>query len=352
MIPIQPVSLFFDNALYRDGVALLFEGPIEEVVAWEASEVRPALLAADRFIGTGRFVAGYLSYEAGYALEPKLAPLTRASLWPLLRLFVFPRPRVLAPAERDTYLQRQSGQAEISIETGALHETWHADAFDRVRRAIRDGEVYQLNLTFPLSVRASGHPARLYPLYRTQARAGASALLSMGEETILSFSPETFFTRQRAVIRTRPMKGTAPRGLTFAQDRAQRRRLRADPKERAENLMIVDLLRNDISRLGRPGRTEVTDLFTVETFPRLHTMTSGVQGELDPDTPLSAILTALFPCGSVTGAPKVRAMELIHAIEPVARGPYCGAIGFAGPGIAAFNVAIRTLQFRGQTGVM
>ncbi|HAH10852.1 MAG TPA: aminodeoxychorismate synthase, component I, partial [Alphaproteobacteria bacterium] len=343
MIPIQPVSLFFDNALYRDGVALLFEGPIEEVVAWEASEVRPALLAADRFIGTGRFVAGYLSYEAGYALEPKLAPLTRASLWPLLRLFVFPRPRVLAPAERDTYLQRQSGQAEISIETGALHETWHADAFDRVRRAIRDGEVYQLNLTFPLSVRASGHPARLYPLYRTQARAGASALLSMGEETILSFSPETFFTRQRAVIRTRPMKGTAPRGLTFAQDRAQRRRLRADPKERAENLMIVDLLRNDISRLGRPGRTEVTDLFTVETFPRLHTMTSGVQGELDPDTPLSAILTALFPCGSVTGAPKVRAMEIIDELEPVQRGVYGGAVGYLSfAGDMDVAIAIRT----------
>lgn len=337
------ISLLFDNASHPHGARLAFEHPLREIRADTPKAVDDAFAALDDAIAAGHWVAGYLSYELGAGLEPKLAGLVRADAGPLIRMFVFDRPRRAAlPVARET--------AQATVHDAQSHWPAYQDAFAQAQRYILDGDIYQVNLTFPLAVTVAGDTHDLYARLRTEAKAGASALLNLGDETILSFSPETFFVRRGSQITARPMKGTAARGLTAAQDLQAKRALRADPKERAENLMIVDLLRNDLSRIATPGSVHVTDLFTVETFPRLHTMTSGVAATLCPEVTLSEILRALYPCGSITGAPKIRAMEIIHSLERAPRGPYCGAIGFAGPDFAAFNVAIRTLTLRDGRG--
>jgi para-aminobenzoate synthetase/4-amino-4-deoxychorismate lyase len=339
-----PISLLFDNAAGPGGAQVYFTDPVREIRADEPSAALGALHAADAAIAKGQWVAGYLSYELGAVLEPRLAPLFRADGGPLVRLFVFDGPRAAPP------FAPAHGAAHVRADDAKWPR--YAEAFARAHQYILDGDIYQVNLTFPLAVSIEGDAAGVYAAVRREARAGASAFLQFGDEDILSFSPETFFTVRGGTIATRPMKGTAARGLTAAQDLAAKRALRADPKERAENLMIVDLLRNDLARIAKPGSVRVTDLFTVETFPRLHTMTSGVAATMQDGVALSGIVRALFPCGSVTGAPKIRAMEIIRELESHARGPYCGAIGFAGPGFAAFNVPIRTLVLRGGRGVL
>ena len=181
-----------------------------------------------------------------------------------------------------------------------------------------------------------------------------AASCALGAETILSLSPEKFFSTHGRRIFARPMKGTAPRGPTEAHDRILAQALARDEKNRAENLMIVDLLRNDLSRLSELGSVEVTDLYSVETFPTLHQMTSGVEAILRENLSFYEIFAGLFPCGSVTGAPKIRAMEIIAEQEAGPRGNYCGAIGHIAPSSARglgdmrFNVAIRTLTLDGR----
>jgi para-aminobenzoate synthetase/4-amino-4-deoxychorismate lyase len=340
----RPISLLFDNAARVGGAQIYFTEPAREIRADSAGEAEWALLETDKEISCGRWVAGYLSYELGYALEPRLRPLMPPQHGPLIRLFVFDGPRPAPPLSQET--------PHSAVQNSAAHWPRYAAAFERAHRYILDGDIYQVNLTFPLDVAVTGPADGLYARLRREARAGASVLLQLGDEDILSLSPETFFNVRGDRIDARPMKGTAPRGLTVAKDLAAKRALRADPKERAENLMIVDLLRNDLARVARPGSVTVRDLFTVETFPRLHTMTSGVSARLRPGIALSDILRALFPCGSITGAPKIRAMEIVRELETYVRGPYCGAIGFAGPGFAAFNVAIRTLTIRDGRGVL
>lgn len=339
-----PISLTFDNAARPGGARIHFTSPVREIRADRASEALGALGEADAEIAQGRWVAGYCAYELGYALEPRLRALMPPRHGPLIRLFVFDGPSAAPP------LPPPGGTA--TVVDGAAAWPAYRRAFDRAHQYILDGDIYQVNLTFPLEVAVAGFPDALYARLRSEARAGASALLRLGDEDILSFSPETFFTVRGDRILTRPMKGTAARGPSAADDLRAKRALRADPKERAENLMIVDLLRNDLSRIAQAGSVRVSDLFTVETFPRLHTMTSGVEARLRAGVSFSQILQAIFPCGSITGAPKIRAMEIVRELETGPRGPYCGAIGFAGPGIAAFNVAIRTLTIREGRGVL
>jgi para-aminobenzoate synthetase/4-amino-4-deoxychorismate lyase len=339
------VSLLFDNAARRGGAAILFRHPIGEICARAAGDVQGALAAADNAIACGKVVAGYLAYELGYVLEPRLAPLLPPDHGPLLRLFVFDGAERLDPS---VLADEGDGAAEAEAEAlgAAFSQTDYLDAFSRALALIQGGDIYQVNLTFPLRFRPPSDAFALYRRLRRRARAGASAFLALGDETHASFSPETFYRSTGGIIRTRPMKGTAPRAPSLAADIDAKRQLRSDPKQRAENLMIVDLLRNDLSRVAKTGTVRVEDLFTVETFPRLHAMTSGIRADLRAGTTFGDIIRALFPCGSITGAPKVRAMEVIRDLESRARGVYCGAIGFAGPGMQAFNVAIRTLSIR------
>jgi para-aminobenzoate synthetase component 1 len=284
----------------------------------------------------------------GHALEPRLHKrLDKARALPLLRFGVYDGPERAAPLPPP--------EARISELRPRWSQQDYATAFAQLHGYIGAGDIYQANLTFPIDCAVSGSPQALYAALSTDAAVGHGALVRQGElPTLLSRSPELFFRTDAAgTIVTRPMKGTAARAQTAAQDRANCNWLRNDAKNRAENLMIVDLLRNDLSRVAQVGSVQVPALFDIESYATVHQMTSTVQARLLPDIGLSGTLRALFPCGSITGAPKLRAMEVLHALEPFARDAYCGTIGWAAPdGRADFNVAIRTLMVQGDRGVL
>jgi para-aminobenzoate synthetase/4-amino-4-deoxychorismate lyase len=239
----------------------------------------------------------------------------------------------------------------------ALAEAEYADRVARIHEWIRSGDVYQLNFTAPWQVRAQNSAAEIYAELRGRQPVEYGAFIHWHEgQRILSFSPELFFRLDEEAgarrIVTRPMKGTAPRGRTPGEDRAQSEWLRQDPKNRSENVMIVDLLRNDLGRIARFGTVRVEELFIVERLPTLWQMTSTVTALLRDEVGFNDIFRALFPSGSITGAPKVRAMQLISEIEGQPRGVYTGAIGFFSPRRTVFNVAIRTLEMEAGQGTM
>ena len=219
----------------------------------------------------------------------------------------------------------------------------HVAGVQEALRLIVAGDIYQVNLTFPVDFRYPGDPLALYAAMRARQPVAHGGVAALGDVTVLSVSPELWISVSDDAAMARPMKGTVARGKNAAEDAAARAALVADPKQRAENLMIVDLLRNDLSRISVPGTVRVPALFTVETYPSLHTMTSTVIGRLRTGTNLREKVAALFPCGSVVGAPKIRAGEIIRALEPSPRGFYTGALGAIAPnGDMRFNVAIRT----------
>ncbi|PIW54051.1 MAG: aminodeoxychorismate synthase, component I [Sphingomonadales bacterium CG12_big_fil_rev_8_21_14_0_65_65_10] len=333
----------------------LYRDPIELVVARNREEVAPALARIEALRAQGRHLAGYIAYEAGYALEDRLAPLLepRTGAGPLVWFGAFDgyesfAPGTLPPGWPDD--RARIGPFEPGVSQGR-----YLAAFARLQEAIRAGDIYQANLTFPLVARMHGDPRALYAAIRGRAAAGYGGVVFDGSDWLLSFSPELFFAQDGERVRVKPMKGTRPRGRDADEDAALRRELAGSVKDRAENLMIVDLLRNDLSRVSRPGSVRTDRLFAVESYPSVHQMVSEVRADLRPEAGIADMLRALFPCGSITGAPKLRAMELIAEVERDARGPYCGAIGRIDPpqsgvrgenaaGEAAFNVAIRTLR--------
>ncbi|WP_367718107.1 aminodeoxychorismate synthase component I [Nitratireductor sp. GISD-1A_MAKvit] len=332
------------KVLIRDdsvGRELYFSSPHDLLVAWDAKTFDVALDRAEKARRDGFWLAGYMAYEAGYLLEPKLKPLLpegrRGPLWCF---------GVFDPPE-----DRPVGRAAVA--DAALFDAkpkWSGADYERRFRQLhghlRAGDCYQANLTFPIEARWRGDKAALFDALGARQPVRYGALVDLGWPVIVSRSPELFFQISRdGWIETLPMKGTAPRGATPQEDAAQKAFLRNDPKNQAENRMIVDLLRNDISRISEVGTLEVPELFHVETYPTVHQMVSRVRARLRPQTELREILAALFPCGSITGAPKIRAMEILHALEDAPREAYCGAIGWAAPdGTMRFNVAIRTVS--------
>jgi para-aminobenzoate synthetase/4-amino-4-deoxychorismate lyase len=324
-----------------------FAHPQRVIVARRAADVAAALGALEHERRAGRYVAGYFSYELGYVLEPRLQRLLPAQRdVPLLWFGVFDRCEVFGGHQALSFLE---AHARGRSYTGALTHEWDRDGyaarFERVHNLIQAGDIYQANLSFRSRFRTVGDPMALYLKLREHSAAARGAFIDDGERHLLSLSPELFFATSRdGKIVARPMKGTAPRDVDAAKDNALRTHLAASEKDRAENLMIVDLLRNDLGRIAQMGSVSVSELFRVETYPTLHTMVSTVQAQLREQISIGDIVRALFPCGSVTGTPKIRAMEIIRDLEGSPRGVYCGAIGaFAPDGSADFNVAIRTL---------
>jgi para-aminobenzoate synthetase / 4-amino-4-deoxychorismate lyase len=326
-----------------DGPRRVFCAPLTVIRADTAAEVPEALAAVERALGQGHHVAGWLGYELGYALEPRLAGYLAGA--PLLQLGVFNAPSPEAPPVR--------GRAYAGPLRPQWDEAAYAGRFARVKDYIAAGDIYQANLSLRAHFAFAGQPRALYEQLRAQSGAAHCGFVDDGERQILSMSPELFFDLSAdGRITARPMKGTYPRG---DETQAERARLCASAKDRAENLMIVDLIRNDLSRIAEPGSVEVGELFKVETYPTLHAMVSSVTAKKRAEARVADILRALFPCGSVTGAPKIRAMEILHELESSPRGAYCGAIGHFSPDASArFNVAIRTLTIasgQGELGI-
>jgi para-aminobenzoate synthetase/4-amino-4-deoxychorismate lyase len=337
--------VLLDNSTSLEAVSELFENPVEIIRADSPEEVDTALSTLTAALARGLHAAGFFSYELGYLLEPRLVSLLpRERKMPLLWFGLYTGPRELTGAEVQDWLNEEAiGNPTL----GELAHSWdsvsYLKRFEKVQNNIRSGDIYQLNLTFKAKFNLQGSPLALYRDLRLKQRVAYAGLVDTGDATILSASPELFIKQEGRIIETRPMKGTAPRAGTLEADDVVRDVLSKDVKNRAENLMIVDLMRNDLGRIADLGSVNVTDLFTVETFKTLHQMTSGVRAELKPGIGIVDILKAIFPPGSITGAPKIRAMELIRELETEPRGVYCGAIGrFSPDGAALFNVAIRT----------
>lgn len=322
--------LLDDQATHRQ---LYFTDPIEVLTYRMGEPVADVFAAIEAAQAEGYWIAGLFQYEFAAALEPKLSHLASPGT-ELVRLGVFAKPSDHPPA----HLLYRSEPPEVALSPDWSEADYDA-RFQQVEAYLRAGDAYQVNLTFPMRGQTHVEAADLYAGYRQRQPGRYGSIVSLYEDEsgpeIISLSPELFFERRGASMRMRPMKGTRPK--TSDDD------MRDDEKSRAENLMIVDLLRNDLSRLCEPGSVQVPELFAIEDYPTLIQMTSQVTGALRREVRWQEIFQALFPCGSVTGAPKIRAMEIIHDLEFGPRGPYCGAVGFIAPDdTASFSVTIRT----------
>ncbi|EDL49531.1 aminodeoxychorismate synthase component I [Erythrobacter sp. SD-21] len=329
--------------------ALFYENPKQVFVAHRPEDVRGALEAAEAARTQGGELAGYIAYEAGLALEDRLAALADAKTGgagPLVWLGLFDAPERIAAKDVPAWLSaRAQGPGSVGPLEPQLSPGGYEMAFERLQEAIRAGDIYQANLTFPLAGNFTGDPLGLYAALRPAAQAGYGGAIFDGSHWLLSLSPELFVSLKGREAKAKPMKGTRPRSADEVQDKALAEALAGSVKDKAENLMIVDLMRNDLARVAEAGSVRVDEPFAIESYPTVHQMVSVVGAQLRAGLGATELVRALFPCGSITGAPKIRAMELIDEVEGEPRGPYCGAIGRIGAdGDAAFNVAIRTLR--------
>ena len=337
-----PFVLLDDARADGAAPARLYRDPVRVVKARDVSEVAGALA---EIRGCGLHAAGFLSYEAGFALEPKLGQPPKVPV-PLLWFGLFATFEDIAPEDVPALLPNPAG-AWARAPKPRISRAAYDIELTRVKEWITAGDIYQANLTIRADVATAGDPLALYAGLRARAQAGHGGVVWTGEDWLLSLSPELFFALHEGKITTRPMKGTAARVADPAADATNAQSLTTDPKPRAENLMIVDLLRNDLSRVAVPGSVEVPSLFAIESYPTVHQMTSTVTAQLRTGLGAVDVIEAIFPCGSITGAPKIRAMEVIGAVEAEPRGAYTGSIGrIDANGDAAFNVAIRTLHLR------
>jgi para-aminobenzoate synthetase / 4-amino-4-deoxychorismate lyase len=316
-----------------------FTDCLSEIVAWEPYEVRAALRAVEAATHRGQHAAGFVSYEAAAGLDAALKVKPASSGLPLVWFGVFATRESVDPADESD----SESTTDLGWDPSVTRAKYNAD-LEAIRAYIEAGDTYQVNHTFRMTSDFDGDP---WPLYRALCRsqkADYCAYVDTGKVQVLSASPELFFAKQGGRLTTRPMKGTHRRGRWSGEDEQFALDLLGSEKNRAENLMIVDLLRNDLGRVSKTGSVEVTDLWEVESYETLFQMTSTVQSEVEEGAGIPQLFEALFPCGSVTGAPKVRTMEIISEIEADPRGVYTGSIGYVSPGgEAMFNVAIRTV---------
>lgn len=360
------------------GEAKVLSGLRQRITARSSAELQAAFAAIQAAQSAGHWIALMLDYELGEWFEPALQPTARAAqaelptptgaaqtqLKPRSRLtaLVFDsvtieKPwslsrieRAKAKAETETEAGTETGATRPASITSVTASLSQADYFDRIQKIkewITQGEVYQINSTFALNVSTQGCAQELYRQLANQHPSAHAAFIEDDEQTVLSFSPELFLQRHGTTLITRPMKGTAPRSSDPLEDQRLGQRLQASAKDRAENLMIVDLLRNDLGRIALPGSVVAEPLFSLEAYPSVWTMTSTIQATIAAQTSIEQILRALFPCGSITGAPKIAAMKRIQQTETQPRGLYCGSVGWLAPnGDFSLNVAIRTLLLK------
>ena len=336
----EPIILFESH---RKGASFRFCDLRDTICVSHPKDVGPALERIERAVHSGLHAAGFLSYEAASGLDPVLKTHVPGD-FPLMWFGLF-RHREYIPVGTSN-----SGNYDLDAWHPSVSRTAYDTALNRIRDLIIAGDTYQVNYSFRLWSNFSGNSLSLYrDLCRAQ-RTDYAAYLDIGRFQILSTSPELFFCLKNGVLTARPMKGTAPRGRWWEEDETRAKQLQKSEKDRAENVMIVDLLRNDLGRIS--NSVKVPTLWQVERYETLLQMTSTVTSRMRCGVSLRELVTALFPCGSVTGAPKVRTMEIIKEVEQAARGIYTGSIGYLSPGgDMAFNVAIRTVCIDRKTGI-
>ncbi len=324
----------FPEAPSNAPVRRVFGAPQKLLRAATLGQVAALIDEAEQHARSGGWAVGFVSYEASPAFDTALAAMPRGEL-PFAWFALFDKPGLEAPPPPPP--------ATFGDAYTDTTEQEYIESVRRIRAYEIAGDVYQVNLTVPFRMAATGTPLASYERMRSAQSGAYSAFLDLGDAQVMSASPELFFDRRGSAVRCKPMKGTRPRGLTNAADLAERATLLSSEKDRAENTMIVDLVRNDLGRVAQTGTVRVTSLCEAERYPGVWQLTSTIEAIVAPDLPLSELFRTLFPSGSITGAPKIRATEIIRELEARPREVYCGAIGIIRPGgDATFNVAIRT----------
>ncbi|WP_324616319.1 aminodeoxychorismate synthase component I [Paenibacillus bouchesdurhonensis] len=325
----------------------VFTDPVEIMEAVHVSEVRPVLQRVQDAVDQGYYAVGYVSYEAAPAFDSAFQVHSDVVM-PLVWFGIF---RGYEPEMRAAEAAEANGSYHISEWTPTTSEDTYHECIHQIRESIAKGDTYQVNYTMRLRAQFAGDTYAYYKRLCDAQQARYSAMLHLGDFSILSASPELFFRKSKGIISTRPMKGTVKRGLWLEEDERLAQWLRQSVKNQAENVMITDLLRNDLGIIAEPGTVQVPNLFDVEKYFTLFQMTSTVTAIPKADVGMEEIFSALFPCGSITGAPKISTMGLIQQLENSPREIYCGAIGMLSPdGSAVFNVAIRTVWIDHRSG--
>lgn len=332
------ISLEPHAVIQYDRNWLLFRNPVGIVTAKHTADVLPALIQVQEAVGHGLSAAGFVSYEAASGLDPAM-PLRPTHGFPLVWFGLFQQPETPDPAAFAVSPDGDCGMGEWEPTTDADH---YAYVLSRIKSYLAAGDTYQVNFSIRFRTKFAGDPWRLFLKLQAAQKGGYGGFVETRDYSVCSASPELFFTLHGATLTSRPMKGTAPRGLSSAQDSLNAETLRSSAKNRAENVMIVDMIRNDMGRIAQPGSVTVDRLFDIEQYPTVLQMTSTVSCKTS--APFADIMQALFPCASVTGAPKIRTMHIIDEMEASPRGVYTGCVGCILPGHrASFNVAIRTV---------
>ncbi len=326
---------------FRDlGERYTFTKPIKELKTRNLAQVKDLLARVEDYQQQGYYVVGYVSYEAAPAFEEKLAVHPAPLLGEYLLYFTVHDSveKSIIPLTYDEVDMPSNWKEETSKEE-------YEKAIAQIHHHLRQGDTYQVNYTVQLKQAVTANPFAIYNRMVVEQEAGYNAYVEHDEMAVISMSPELFFEQEGRQLTTRPMKGTTKRGLTDQEDLDQAAWLEQDSKNRSENMMIVDLLRNDMNRISEVGSEHVERLCQVEQYSTVWQMTSTIKSQLREDVNLVEIFRSLFPCGSITGAPKIATMEIIKDLEPQPRGVYCGTIGLLLPnGRRIFNVAIRTIQ--------
>ena len=329
------------------GLRHLFTKPIKELKTRNLDQVEALLREVEAYQEQGFYAVGYVSYEAAPAFEKKFAVHPAPLMGEYLLYFTIHEEVETLPFPEHYEAVDLPANWKEEVEAPAYQE-----AIETIHHHIRQGDTYQVNYTVQLSQELKSDPLAIYNRLVVEQKAHYNAFIQHDDVAILSISPELFFEQDDRLLTTRPMKGTTHRGLTNQADLQEATWLEADPKNRAENMMIVDLLRNDMNRISEIGSEQVTRLCQVEQYSTVWQMTSTIESRLRPEVDLVQAFQALFPCGSITGAPKISTMEIIQKTEIAPRGVYCGTIGILLPrGKRIFNVAIRTLQMQGTKSI-
>lgn len=329
------------------GLRHLFTKPLKELKTRDLDQVEALLKEVETYQEAGFYAVGYVSYEAAPAFEKKFAVHPAPLMGEYLLYFTIHEEVETLPFLEDYEAVDLPANWKEEVEAPAYQK-----AIEAIHHHIRQGDTYQVNYTVQLSQELEADPLAIYNRLVVEQKAHYNAFIQHDDVSILSISPELFFEQDDRLLTTRPMKGTTRRGLTNQEDLQESAWLKADPKNRAENMMIVDLLRNDMNRISEIGSEQVTRLCQVEQYSTVWQMTSTIESRLRPEVDLVQTFRALFPCGSITGAPKISTMEIIHKTEKAPRGVYCGTIGILLPkGKRIFNVAIRTLQMQGNQAI-
>ncbi|MBU2473206.1 MAG: aminodeoxychorismate synthase component I [Candidatus Omnitrophica bacterium] len=351
--PSQPYvfleTLRFDQ---ENRSSFLFYDFVDQLKFYPGDNPEKFFKKAEAYLDKGFWLSGYFSYEFGYCLEPALRKLVKKNRQPLAWLGVSKKPKNISKRGRlAEFFTGPAGNYQILNLRPNISRSDYLEQIKKIKSYLEQGFGYQVNFTFKVKFDFSGSPLACYLNLRRSQPSSYAALINTGQSQVISLSPELFFRINGRQIIARPMKGTIKRGLTIAEDERLKQELKLSPKTKAENIMIVDLLRNDLGRIAK--KISVSKLFEVEPYRTLHQMTSTINGRLKNNLRLKELFSSLFPSGSVTGAPKIKTMQIIDQLEKEPRGIYTGAIGYISPKReSCFNVAIRTLSFKDGHGEM